>query len=385
MTDFKRRKILHIINGLHTGGAEMMLYKLLSGTNRERFEAEVVTLIDGGEVRSKVEKLGVKVHSLHIPRNSPDIASAWRLIRCLRQSQPDLIQTWMYQSDLVAGVLGKLFTRTPIVWNIRCSHPGWAGQSTLRIAKTCAFLSGTIPARIICGSVSASHDHIEMGYRREKVIVIPNGFDLETFQPDAEARLAMRKELQLAPETKLVGMFARFALVKDPANFVRAAASLHRKMPEVHFVMCGAEMSWEHQQLADWIAQAGVRERFHLLGQRHDVSRYMAAMDVVVLSSESEGFPNVLGEAMACGVPCVATDTGDSALIIGDTGKIVPRKEPEKLAEACEALLHLSDEERRQLGLAARRRIEENYSLPTIVRKYEQLYQGLLTPRNGKH
>lgn len=381
----RRSRVLHIINGLHTGGAEMMLYKLLSEMDRERFEAHVVTLIDGGEVRNKVEKLGIKVHSLSIPRTSPDLASAGRLIRCLRQIQPDLIQTWMYQSDLVAGVLGRLFTRAPIVWNIRCSHPGWAGQGTLRIANTCAFLSGAIPARVVCGSASASHDHIKMGYKKEKLIVIPNGFDLETFRPDTAARLAVRNELQLAPETKLAGLFARFALVKDPANFVRAAALLHRAMPDVHFVMCGAEMSWEHPKLVEWIEQAGVRERFHLLGQRHDVPRWMAAMDVIVLSSESEGFPNVLGEAMACGVPCVATDTGDAALIVGDTGKVVPRKDSEKLAEACAALLRLSEEERRQLGLAARRRIEENYSLTTIVQRYEKLYEELLAPRNGKH
>ncbi len=143
--------------------------------------------------------------------------------------------------------------------------------------------------------------------------------------------------------------------------------------------------TWSHKQLVEWIEQAGIRGNCHLLGPRQDVPRYMAAMDVIVLASQSEGFPNVLGEAMACGVPCVTTDTGDSALIIGDTGNVVPIKDPELLAQACEALLELSDEERRTLGLAARRRIEDQFSLPTIVHKYEQLYQELLTPRNGSH
>lgn len=363
----------------------MMLYKLLCGMDQERFEAQVITLIKGGELSSRIERLGIPVHSLGVSRTAPNLGDISKLVRDLRQSQPNLIQTWMYQSDLAGGVLGKLFTGAPIIWNIRCSYPDWAGKRTLRIAQGCAVLSPLIPARIICGSVSALNDHLALGYKKEKMVVIPNGFDLDRFRPDAAARLVVREELQLAPETKLVGLFARFALVKDPANFVRAAAWLHRTMPDVHFVMCGAEMSWEHRQLVEWIEQTGVRERFHLLGQRHDVPRWMAAMDVIVLSSESEGFPNVLGEAMACGVPCVATDTGDAALIVGDTGKVVPRKDSEKLAEACAALLRLSEEDRRQLGLAARRRIEEHYSLPTIVHQYEQLYEELLAPRNGKH
>jgi glycosyltransferase involved in cell wall biosynthesis len=371
-------KITHIINGLHTGGAEMMLYKLLSRMNRVQFDAQVVALIEGGEVRRKIEDLGIAVKSLEIPRNAPTLAGLYRLIRHLRQISPDIVQTWMYQSDLAGGIMSRMFTNAPVIWNIRCSYPDWSGRGTLRVANACASLSKFIPARIICGSVSSLNDHIAMGYKKEKMLVIPNGFDLDHFHPSPETGFAIREELGVSPETKLVGMFARFAFVKDPENFVRAAAILQDRMPDVHFVMCGHENTWSHGQLVKWIEQANVRTKFHLLGPRQDVPRYMAAMNLVVLSSQSEGFPNVLGEAMACGVPCAATDAGDSALIIGDTGKIVPIKNPVALAAACEELLRLSREERQKLGMAARQRIAEHFSLPMITQKYEQLYSQLL-------
>lgn len=377
--------ITHIVTGLNPGGAETMLYKLLAGATKGRFDSQVISLIDGGEIKEKIEELGVQVYSLGMNQGRPSLQSFARLAKRLRQSPPHIIQTWMYHSNFVGGLIGKFFTSAPIVWNIRCSNPDLAGRGTIWIANACAGLSRVIPTRIICNSISAWNDHIEMGYEKEKMIVIQNGFDLEHFRPAPEARLAVRKELQLSPEAKLVGIFARFDPFKDPENFVRAAAHLHTLMPDVHFVMCGREMTWSHNQLVEWIEQADIQGNCHLLGQCYDVPHWMAAMDVIVSSSQSEGFPNVLGEAMACGVPCVTTDAGDSALIVGNTGKVVPIKEPEMLAQACEALLKLNYEERQLLGLAARRQIQEHFSLSTIVQRYEQLYQKLLTPQNGKH
>ncbi len=221
----------------------MMLYKLLSGMNRELFESRVITLIDGGEVRSKIEGIGIEVNSLDIPRSfatlagvRPLIRHLRQLIRHLRQHSPNLVQTWMYQSDLAGGLISKIFTNAPVVWNIRCSYPDWSGRGTMRVASTCASLSRVIPSRIICGSVSALNDHVEMGYKKEKMIVIPNGFDLYSFRPDLEARLAVRKELGLSPETKLVGMFARFDPFQRPREFCACGgASAHARMPECPF------------------------------------------------------------------------------------------------------------------------------------------------------
>lgn len=365
----------------------MMLYKLLSQIDRERFEWQVISLINGGEIRKKLEDLGIKVHSLGMNRDRFHPKGIMRLVKLLRGQPPDLIQTWMYHANIVGGVIAKLITKSPIVWNIRCSklEPPLATRSTAWVVKTGAVLSPVVPARIVCGSVAAWRDHIELGYKQEKLVVIPNGFDLERFRTDPTARESLRAELGLPSTVKLVGIVARFDPFKDPQNFVRAAAYLHTTMPDVQFVLCGHEITSSNAQLLEWIEQSGIRANCHLLGIRQDIPRLMAAMDVVVSSSQSEGFPNVLGEAMACGVPCVATDAGDSAQIVGETGKIVPIKRPEELAQACESLLRMDEAARHRLGRAAQQRIREQYSLPTIALKYEQLYQGLIASRNGNH
>lgn len=367
------------------GGAEMMLYKLLSSMNRERFDPQVISLRGGGEIRAKIEGLGIEVHSLGMEKSYADFRSFARLAKRLRQRPPSIIQTWLHHADFVGGVIGKLFTQAPIVWNIRNSklEPSTTARGTIWTVKAGAYLSAFIPSRIICGSLSAWNDHIELGYEKEKMVVIQNGFDLERFHPDPAARLSVRNEFGLTAGTQLVGIFTRFVPLKDPENFVQAAAHLRNKMPQIRFVMCGREIDWDNQSLVELIEQVGIRSSCYLLGKRDDVPRLMAAMDVVALSSQSEGFPNVLGEAMACGVPCVATEAGDSALIIGDSGKVVPIKNPIELAAACKALLCLSLEERQQLGMVARQRIAEHFSLPVITQKYEQLYCELLSARSS--
>jgi glycosyltransferase involved in cell wall biosynthesis len=219
--------------------------------------------------------------------------------------------------------------------------------------------------------------HAEFGYVENKMVVIPNGFDLTIFKPEAGTRLSVRQELGISNEALIIGLVGRFDPQKDQYNFVQAAALLHMVLPEVHFLLCGDGISWQNSKLAEWIEKAGIPNNFHLLGRREDITRLTTALDIATSSSIGEGFPNVIGEAMACGVPCVVTDVGDSALIVGDTGRVVPPKNPQALAAAWSDLIKMGPEYRRQLGLAARRRIEENYSLPAIVAQYENLYEEL--------
>jgi len=215
------------------------------------------------------------------------------------------------------------------------------------------------------------------------MLVIPNGSDLSTFKPALEARRSVRRELGLREGIPLVGLVARFDLPKDHRTFVRAAALLHDRVPEANFVLCGDGITWENPQLTEWIDAAGIRSCCHLLGRRLDVPRLTAALDVASSSSAySEAWPLVVGEAMACGVPCVVTDIGDSALIVGDTGRVVPPKDPEALAEAWYELLAVGPDVRARLGVAARRRIEERFSLTSAIAKYEELYEGIAL-RNG--
>ncbi|MCK5360049.1 MAG: glycosyltransferase [Gammaproteobacteria bacterium] len=354
-----------------------MLYKLLSGMNGDEFDSEVISLTDAGPVADKIRMLGIPVHALGMKRGKPHPVALIRLSLQLRQIKPDLVQTWLYHSDLIGGLAAKLAGSKKIFWSIRQSNIDTDSnkRSTIWIIKACAKISSWLPDRIICCSHAALESHVAMGYSKEKILVIPNGFDLDIFQPDQDARKSVRKELGLDENAFLVGLVARFDPQKDHQNFIQAAGLIRKKDSSVHFMLCGDGINSENVQLTQWIKQAGLEESVHLLGLRNDVSRLVAAMDVAVSSSLGEGFPNVVGEAMACAVPCVVTDVGDSALIVGDAGHVVPAKDSEALAAAINELIQASPEFREELGKKARLQVKNNYSLQSVVNEYETVYR----------
>ena len=357
----------------------MMLYKLLSRMNSDEFDSEVISLTDAGPVADKIRMLGVPVHALGMKRGKPHPVALIKLSMLLRQKKPDLVQTWLYHSDLIGGLAAKLAGNKKIFWSIRQSNIDADSnkRSTIWIAKACAKLSSWLPDKIICCSHAALESHVALGYAKEKILVIPNGFDLDAFQPDQDARKSVRKELGLDEKTYLVGLVARFDPQKDHRNFIQAAGLIRKNESSVHFMLVGDGINSENIQLIQWIKQAGLEECFHLLGIRNDVSHLVAAMDVSVSSSLGEGFPNVVGEAMACAVPCVVTDVGDSALIVGDAGRVVKAKDSVALAAAINDLLQASPEFREELGKKARLRVKNNYSLESVAKKYEAVFRGV--------
>ncbi len=238
-------------------------------------------------------------------------------------------------------------------------------------------MSGWLPTRIVCCAELARRVHTEFGYIGEKIVVIPNGFDLTDFRPDPAARLSVRQELGIPQEALIIGLVGRFHPQKDHRNFIDAAARLHSEYPKIHFLLCGDDVTPENTELGQWIAARGIGERCHLLGPRDDIPRITAALDIACSSSYTEGFSNVIGEAMACGVPCAVTDVGDSALIVGDTGRVVPPRNPRALADAWCELIKMCPEKRSLLGAAARRRIGERFSLQAIAQRYEELYEAI--------
>ena len=373
-------KILHIIVDLDPGGAEVMLYRLLTRTDRARFASRVLSLTTEGVVAERIRALGVTVASLGMTRGSINPIAFFRLIRLLRKERPHLIQTWMYHADLLGGVAARLAGNIPVVWGIHHTNLDWDQNKpgTLRIARFNAFLSKYLPRRIVCCSHSTREVHARAGYADDKMVVIPNGFDLSELRPDPAARQDVRRELEVGEGAPLVGMVARFHPQKDHANFLEAAKILHGRLGDVRFLLCGDGVTCENRALSDRVRQAGLADHAHLLGVREDVPRLLAALDVAALSSVGEAFPLVLGEAMACGVPCVSTDVGDAARIIGETGQVVPPRNPAALAAAMERVLNLEPERRRELGMAARRRIEENYSLEKTAGQYEEIYREIL-------
>ena len=378
-------KVAFITTDLFTGGAELMLYKLLSAIDRERFYCEVISLTGPGQVDHLIEKLGIKVRSLGMRPSVPDIRALLQLSMILKEIEPHTIQTWMYHADLLGSLANLLANRSPLVWGIRNNilDPKSTRRTTYLTVKLCAYLSKRLPARIVTNSHAAVDVHSRLGYTAEKMQVIPNGFDTLLFKPDPEARQSVRQEFNIPDNTPLIGLIARYDPLKDHLNFIKAAAMLNKDHPDVHYLLCGRGITWENPTLQKWIADTGLENQFHLLGRREDMPRLTAALDISSMTSFGEAFPNIIGEAMACGVPCVATDAGDTRAILGETGVIVPVRQPRPLAQAWSDILKMPQDERAKMGQAARRRVEKHYSLSVIAKQYERLYHEIIQESNG--
>ena len=378
----RKIRVVHIINSFQFGGAEAMLCNLLLRADITRFESSVVALVDDLTVAGPVLDAGIPLVTMGMKPGIPDPRGVIRLGRHLRKLRPDVIQTWMDHSNLIGGLAARAVAKTPLVWGIHHSHhvPELTKRSTLMTVAACARLSRRLPARIVFCSEHALKLYTADGFCRDNSVVIPNGFNTERFSPDPAARQEIRRELGLPPDTLLIGLVARFDPFKDHLTFVRAAAMLRARRPEVHFLMCGHNVDWNNASLAGHLRDAGLADRCHLLGPRRDVPRVHASLDILASSSISEAFPLTVGEAMSCGVPCVATDVGDSALIIGRAGRIVPPSDPAAMADAWEQVLSLGPGERERLGAAARKRVRELFDLGSVTRRYEELYQQLVVP-----
>jgi glycosyltransferase involved in cell wall biosynthesis len=381
MTVDRPLSIIHIISNLDTGGAEMMLYRLLSILDRELFEPAVISLTGIGPVGKKIERLRIPVLALRMRRNSPNPWHLFRLARWCRRSRADIVQTWMYHADLL-GLLAAKLTGTPkLVWTIRSADipfNSYRPQTGL-LAKLCSVLS-SVPDGIVANSHAGIRHHAGLGYPPRQMRLIPNGFDVECFRPDAASRFAVRRELGLREETLVIGLVARWDSLKDHSMFMEAASSISRTHEDTRFVLVGRNIEWETEQLAALIRAAGLQDRMILLGEREDIPRLTAAFDIACSSSITEGFPTTIGEAMACGVPCVVTDVGDAAAIVGDTGRVVPAGDGVAFAQACKELISLGPNGRRDLGARGRERIINRYALSTVVKMYEDLYTSLGRP-----
>lgn len=358
----------------------MMLLKLLTKMDYTKFYNQVITLTNNGPIGEKIQTIGIPVLTLGLTKNLPNPFKLIMLSAWLRRQQPHIIQTWMYHADLIGGLVGKFSTNAKIIWNLRQSNldPQASKRTTIWTAKICANLSRLLPKYIICGSEAARDVHSALGYDITRMLVIPNGFDLTQFYPNVQARQLIRRELGLSDEALLIGLIARFDPQKDHKNFIQAAAMLAASHPHIHFLLCGDDISLENPVLASWIQETKIASQFHLLGRQSDIPTIMAALDIASSSSSfGEGFPNVIGEAMACGVPCVVTDVGDSAQIVGETGIVVPPRDAVALAHGWKQLLQIGQEKRARLGASARERIAQLFSLEAVVAKYQALYEKL--------
>jgi glycosyltransferase involved in cell wall biosynthesis len=372
-------RIAHVITDLDTGGAQIMLKRLVARLQTEGVGNAVISLGRPSSAFDELGGLGVPIHHLNAaPSRIPGPRTFLHLGRLLRGLRPDIVHTWLYHADLVGGLAARLTGIAPVVWGIH--HTTGPSEplkpATRAVVRLNRLLSWFVPDRIICCAHASRESHAALGYSRRKMVVIANGLDTDQFRPDSNARAGVRRELGLPPHALIVASMARFHPQKDHETFVRAAGDLCRRLPAVHFVLAGRGVDRENRALAGWIDATGAPDRFHLLGKRDDMPRLTAACDVVSTSSAfGEASPLVLAEGMACGVPCVATDVGDSGAMVGDTGRVVPPRDPHALAGAWESILRLAPDERVELGTRARARVVAEFELGVAVRKHLSLYR----------
>lgn len=377
-------RLLHIISSIGLGGAEIMLWRLATSPALRVKAMAVVSLTEDHVLGDRMRATGIAVHSLGMERGRLSVRGLWRLSRVVKGFGPDVVHTWMYHSDLLGGVAARLFTKARVVWSVHHTEfdPATTKRTTYLTRSTCAALSRVIPSMIVCCSEAARAVHVRLGYPDDRVRVIPNGFDTTAFRPDEHARAEVRRELGIPDSAFVVGMIARVDPQKDHANLLAAARQFLASAPDAYLIVCGAGASWGNP-----LFQAAVppetRSRFRLLGLREDIARIASSLDVATLSSShGEAFPLAVGEAMACGIPCVVTDIGDSAFIVGDTGVVVPPRDPEALAGGWSRLGALPPHARRALGLKARARVLDLFSIEKVAERYSEVYEDARrTPR----
>jgi len=363
-------KIAHLITGLELGGAERQLKALVTGKSEESpLQHIVISLKDEGVIGKQLrDGKAVRLYCLNLHKS---IAGVWRLYKILRQEKPDVLQTWLYHADLMGLIVGKLAGVPRIVWNIRCSNMELSQYSrvTAFVVKILKVLS-RFPDAIVTNSQSGQEVHTKLGYKPRRWIRIPNGIDTDLFRPNPLLGKELRRTFDIPEDAVVVGMLARVDPMKDHATFFKAMETLSQANETLYCVIAGKgteETVWPIMP-----------PRLRRLGVWGNASEFLNSLDIMVLSSAfGEGFPNVVGEAMACEVPTIVTNVGDAAVLVQTPEQIVSPQDIDGLTLALKRLLGLSSQERKAIGQKSRERVLSSFSLPIMKQKYELFYQSL--------
>lgn len=369
---------LHVITGLEAHGAEMALYRLLASLKSPEFHHTVVALGAEAELSGKIGSLAELHHlGMHPGRMTP--LDFLRLRRLLGRQRHHLTQGWMYHANFMLTI-ASMGLGLPMVWGMRQSLYSLAQekQRTRWVIQACAYLSRR-PERIVYNSRASRAQHAKYGFYDSRGLVVANGFDTNDFSPDPAARFKVRAALGIAQDALAIGLVARVHPMKDHTNYLQAAARFAVDYPNAVFILVGDGADESNPILSDLIDNLRLRSKVRLCGRRTDTAALNCALDIACSSSWGEGFSNAIAEAMACGTPCVATNVGDTRDIIGDTGIVVPPRNPAALSEGWAKLAALGAEGRRDLGLRARQRIIDRYSLAANAEAYAGLYRSLVS------
>lgn len=350
-------KVFLFIRSLDVGGAERQIVTLANALVEEGQEVDLGVFYSGGALTPELDK---RVNLIDFKKKGrwdllPFMA---RVAKHIRRSKPDVIYTFLGTANVICALLKPFFRKSPLVWSVLASNMNLDQFGLVHQLhfKTECLLSG-VPDAIIANSHAGKKHVVEHGFPEKKIEVIPNGVDTDRFRPGLTPTPGIKKSGQRA-----AGMVARLDPMKDHETFIRAAALVAEKLPDVHFYCIGNAPDEERRPYELLSEELGITDRLHWIPARNDMPAVYNSLDACCLASFGEGTPNVLIEAMSCGVPCVSSDVGDAKRLLENTGEIVPIGDPELMAQAISSLLQRLDNEP-NLPQQCRERIKASYSV----------------------
>lgn len=366
------KRIIHIINSLHSGGAENMLYKIIKHSDKEEYYHEIIVLRSGGILSQKITKQGVKIHNLST-HNGNIFKQIRKSIDIMKHF--DIVNTWLYHSDFYGFIIGKLILKKKLIWNIRHSNLDKNANKakTLMIVKINSLLSRYVDY-ITYNSKEAIIKHKKVGYADKNSILVLNGFEMDKYNYSLSDRINVRKSLDIDLNENVFITVGRWNIQKDYFTLIESLNLLKNDNIDFKMLMVGNKLDINNEELVNIIDKYNLNNNILLLGRRDDIPQILSSSDIYISSSLGESFSNTIGEAMACELPCVVTDVGESRNIVGDYGKVVNSKDYTGLKDAIYSMINLP--ELRIMGKQARKRIKTNYDINNIVKLYEKLYDN---------
>lgn len=373
-------KVLHIITSLSDGGAEAVLYRMCKFDKSNTHT--VISLMNEQKYVPMLKKIGINVFTLNFSNRQVNLKGMVELYKLIKQIEPDVVQTWLDHADLVGGVIAKFAGKKNIVWGVHHSElkRGESKLSTIFISRVNAMMSYFIPRKIIYCAEESRKAQEKIGYKKSKGIIVFNGYDWKGFKPDNSIAPSLRNELSIDHDTFLIGHVGRYDPQKDLGNLIDAFSILNKKNLKFQASIVGTDLDKKNSELVASIKKHDLCMHIHLLGRRDDIEVVMNGIDLFVLSSVSEAFPNVINEAMLCGTPCVTTDVGDSRFIVGETGWAVRPKDSMALADAIIKAYYEKNSNSSlwiKRKVACRKRVEDNFSIDIMIENYKKVWSSL--------
>ncbi|MAH97808.1 MAG: hypothetical protein CMA12_00455 [Euryarchaeota archaeon] len=374
-------KILHIISGLNSGGAEGVLCRLV--INDKRNTHYVVSLTNKGFYGKDLEKNKIFLKSLMIKKNIFIFIKFIQLVFLIRHIKPDVVQCWMYHAELFGGLAAKLSGIKKIFWNIRNSdlNPLWSKKSTIYLAKLCSFFSNSVPTKIISCSRKSTITHVHMGYKKNKILLIPNGFDDKKFTFKAQNYLNWREKLKISRKIVVFGFVGRWNSQKDFETLFKAFSNFlseNNNKKIFKLLLIGSQLNSSNKKFLRQIKKYNLNKHIIYLDETNRINEVINIIDIGIFSSKgNEGFPNVIAEKMLTRIPCIVSDVGDASIIVGNTGWVFKRRDWLDLSRKIKFVynnIYVHKFKWNRKKNESRNRIKNHFSLNKMISDYHKIW-----------